>query len=486
MRLHLLPFLALAACSHNAPPASGAGESSLTATSTASSVKVASKPTKRPLEERVSELHKEALASRDAVDFVRAITRDVGHRLAGSPNDAKAVQWAEKRLVAGGFTSVHRESVMVTRWERGAASGSIVSKGKRAPLDLLALGRSGSTPPGGIEAPVVRVETLAAAEALGRKELEGKILFLDVAMPRERDGSGYAHAAPTRYRGSQVAHERGAVAMIVRSLSPNPSVPHTGTTGQVGSVSVAVSGTSADALRDTLARDPKAKVHLESSAKTLPDVESFNVVGDIRGTERPDEVVLLGAHLDSWDVGEGASDDGAGCAIVTEAARLAAKYAPRRTIRVVLFASEELGGAPGATGYAKAHAAEADKFVAAIEADAGEGRSLGFRANSAPDRVHVVQRLESFLAPLGVDPSPGEAHPGVDVEPLMEKGVPILQLRQDMSAYFDVHHTKLDVFERIDQASLTQTTAAYAVLAYATAELDETLGRAPVKAPSPH
>jgi len=441
----ILPILALAAAACGSPSTTPATQPVAHAASTVSA-STTTKPAKRPLEERMTELQKEALASHAAVDFVRAITRDVGARMAGSANDAKAVAWAEQRLTAEGFTNVHRERVMVSHWERGPASGAVVSKGKRTALELLALGRSGSTPKGGIEAPVVRVESLEAAKALGRKELAGKVLFIDIATAREKDGSGYGHSGAARYTGTQVAAERGAVAMVLRSISPDPAVPHTGTTVQAEFASAALSGTSADALRDALAADPKAKLHLDVTARMLPDVESANVVGEIRGSERPDEVVLMGGHLDSWDVGEGASDDGAGCAIVAEAARLLAKYAPRRTVRVVFFASEELGGAPGATTYAQTHEAELEKIIVAMEADAGEGRAYGFRS---------------------------------DVKPLHDKNVPVLQLRQDMTKYFDIHHTRNDVFEHIDQEALTQATAAYALVAYATAELDETLGRAP-------
>ncbi|WP_394849000.1 M28 family peptidase [Pendulispora brunnea] len=479
MRHHsILPILAFAATACGSPSAPPATQPAAHAASTFSAPAPA-KPAKRPLEERITELQKEALASHAAVDFVRAITREVGARQAGSTNDAKAVAWAEQRLTAEGFTNVHRERVMVSHWERGPASGAVVSKGKRTPLELLALGRSGSTPQGGLDAQVVRVESLEAAKALGRKDLAGKVLFFDVPTARARDGSGYGHSAGARYAGSQVAAERGAVAMVIRSISPDPAVPHTGTTGQAEFPSVALSGTSADALRDALAKDPKAKVHLDVTARMLPDVESANVVGEIRGSERPDEVVLLGAHLDSWDVGEGASDDGAGCAIVAEAARLTAKYAPRRTVRVVFFASEETGGIPGATAYPLAHQAELEKIVVAMEADAGEGRAYAFRAEVRPEHVPAVAHIGSFLAPLGTEYDSHAAGAGTDVAPLRDKGVPVFQLRQDMTKYFDIHHTRNDVFEHIDQEALTQATAAYAVTAYATAELDETLGRAP-------
>ncbi|WP_394838456.1 M28 family peptidase [Pendulispora rubella] len=481
MRHHFIfPILAFAAAACGSPsPSSAPTTTPASHVAGTTAAPAPAKPAKRSLEERIAELQKEALASHAAVDFVRAITRDVGARLAGSANDAKAVAWAEQRLTAEGFTNVHRERAMVSHWERGPATGAIVSKGKRTPLELLALGRSGSTPKGGLDAQVVRVESLEAAKALGRKELAGKVLFFDVPTARARDGSGYGHSAGARYAGSQVAVERGAVAMVIRSISPDPAVPHTGTTAHAGLPSVALAGTSADALRDALAADLKAKVHLDVTARMLPDVESANVVGEIRGSERPDEVVLLGAHLDSWDVGEGASDDGAGCAIVAEAARLTAKYAPRRTVRVVLFASEELGDAPGATTYAETHAAELEKIIVAFEADAGEGRAYAFRAAVRPEHAPSVARIVSFLAPLGVEHDSHVAGAGTDVSPLHDKGVPVFQLRQDMTKYFDIHHTKSDVFEHIDQEALTQATAAYAVTAYATAELDETLGRAP-------
>ncbi|WP_394849001.1 M28 family peptidase [Pendulispora brunnea] len=425
------------------------------------------------LDERIARLRDDALASHTAVNFIRDLTRDVGARPAGSPNDAKAVAWAEKRLVAEGFASVHREIVTVKHWERGPAAGAILAaKGRKLPLELLALGGSAATPAGGLDAEVVRASSLAEAEALGPNALAGKVLFLDVPTARERDGSGYGRSWSSRVLGSQVAADRGAAALIVRSLATDPSHPHTGNTHSRTLPSVAVSGTSADLLRDTLKQDPKAKVHLEVAARTLPDAESANVVGEIRGHERPDEVVLLAAHLDSWDVGEGATDDAAGCAIVTQAARLLAKYAPRRTVRVVLFAAEEIG-VMGGTAYARTHANEVEHIVLAMEADAGEGRALGFRARVPPARAVPIARIASFLAPLGVEAWPGDPDEvGADIQPLHEKGVPVIRVHQDMNAYFDVHHAKSDVFAHIDPASLPQVVAAYAITAYAAAELD--------------
>jgi len=457
---HLALLLVAASCTHSGPPPASASASA-----------------RPPLEARIEGLRKDALASRGAIEFVRAITEDVGARAAGSPSYDEAVAWAEKRLVAEGFTGVHRESVRVTHWERGPASAAIISSEKRVPLDLLALGGSGGTAKGGIDAEVVRVESLAAAQALGEKDLAGKILFLDVSTPRERDGSGYGRAVPARTHGPRVAAERGATGFIVRSISPDPSVPHTGSTLYDGIASIAVSGTSADLLRDALNRDPKAKVHLDVQVRNLPTVENYNVVGDIRGKERPDEIVLLGAHLDSWDVGRGAADDGAGCAIMTEAARLIAKYQPRRTVRVVLFAAEETT-ASGGKAYAQAHEADASRYVLAMEADTGEGRPYGLRAHVAPNRRPLVDRVVGFLSPLGIQALPGdEDSAGDDVDPLHDNGVPIFGIYQDMSRYYDIHHTERDVFEHIDQAALVEATAAYAVAAYAAAEFDDDLGR---------
>lgn len=394
-------------------------------------------------------------------------------------------------MKADGLENVHTEKVLVPHWVRGKEHGALVAPVSR-PLHLLALGGSVGTPPGGITAPVVVVSSYEALERLG-PEVKGKIVLFDNPMqaydpgdPQRGQGphSGYGEAVVFRSTGAIHAAKLGAVAVLVRSVTARSlRSPHTGATRYDAATpaipAVAVSTEDA-ALIARLARGPAAqgasraqpvKVHLELGARTLPDAESANVIGELRGTTRPEELVVLGAHLDSWDVGQGAHDDGAGCMTMVGAAALLQRLGlrPARTVRVVLFTNEE-NGLRGAEAYVKAHAAELPSTVAAIEADTGGFRPLGFEVEGPPDAVENVRQLTAALAPIGAT-MVASGYAGADIEPMKGAGVPLIGLLVEGSKYFDYHHSDADTFDKVDPEDLALDVGAVAALAHAIADL---------------
>ncbi len=429
-----------------------------------------------------------ALRGTRAEEIVRSLTVEVGPRSAGSAGDRAAVEWGLRTLRALGLANVHAEPVAVPHWERGGSAGEILSPYPQ-PVALTALGGSVATPPAGLTAEVVRVASLDAVDHLAPERVRGKIVFFDAPMERTRDGSGYGRAVVVRGAGPSRAAKLGAVAVLIRSMATGTDrFPHTGATRYAEGVAripaAALSVPDADLLAAEVASGRPVTFHLTIGSRELPAARSANVVGEIPGRERPGEVVLLGAHLDSWDLGTGAIDDGAGVAIVAAAARqiLASGRRPRRTIRVVLFANEEFG-LSGARAYAAAHAAELPRHVFASESDFGSGRVWRLRSRVAPDRLPLVGAIARLLAPLGVAPGDNDAEGGADVEPLQPAGVPVLELGQDGTRYFDVHHTANDTLDKIDAKDLDQNVAAWTALAWALADAPGDLG--PGRAPKP-
>ncbi|HWE25787.1 MAG TPA: M20/M25/M40 family metallo-hydrolase, partial [Myxococcales bacterium] len=333
---------------------------------------------------------------------------------------------------------------------------------------------------GNATAEVVQAGSLAELSALGAAA-RGKIVFFNHNMSTAGGKTGYGEASPLRNHGPGEAAKVGAAAALVRSLATaSLRDPHTGATtfddGAPKIPAAAVSVEDAELLHRSLQRGP-VQVRLGLGCRILPEVDSANVVADVRGREKPDEIVLLGAHLDSWDLAQGATDDAAGVGIVMEAAHLVARLPqhPRRTVRVVLFMNEE-NGLAGAKAYAQAHASEAERHVAALESDAGAGRpiSIGLHAGEGA-QAFLVPWLEP-LEPLGVADFGGEAG-GADIGPLGAYRVPFVGVQQDVSHYFDYHHSAADTLDKVRPTELAQTAAAVAWVAYALAEMPETLPR---------
>jgi Zn-dependent M28 family amino/carboxypeptidase len=304
-------------------------------------------------------------------------------------------------------------------------------------------------------------------------------------MARRRDGSGYGEAVGGRSRGAALAGKLGAAAVLIRSVgTDNNRTPHTGAMryeeGGPRIPAAALSNPDADLLESQLASGKPVVFRLKLGARLVGDAESANIVGEIPGREEPDEVVLLGCHLDSWDLGTGAVDDGAGCAIMMEAARRIGelKQRPRRTIRVVLFANEEFG-LSGARAYAEAHAAELPRHILAGESDFGSGKVWRISSRVAPETLSAFDAIAGLLAPIGVERGDNEAGGGADLIPMVPARVPVAGLNQDGTEYFDWHHTANDTLDKIDPKDLDQNVAAWAAVAYGAAEMQGDFGRAP-------
>jgi carboxypeptidase Q len=429
-------------------------------------------------------LRDNALKGTRAYDVVSSLTTEVGPRPAGSEAYQRAIQWGVRTLKELGFQNVRAEKVTEPHWDIGTGEGRITAPWPQ-PVVLAALGGSVPTPEGGLEAEVVQVPSLDALKALDPAKAKGKIVFLNKRMERHKDGSGYGETVPGRGAGAAVAGKLGAVALLIRSVgTDNNRTPHTGAMryeeGGPRIPAAALSNPDADLLEKQVASGKPVTFRLKLTSRYLPDVESASVVGEIPGREKPDEIVLLGAHLDSWPLGTGAIDDGAGCAIMIEAARRIGELQekPRRTIRVVLFANEEFG-LSGGRAYAEAHAAELPKHILAGEADFGSGKVWRLSSRVAPDTLPAMDEIAKLLAPLGVERGNNGAGGGADLSPLIPAKVPVLSLGQDGTYYFDWHHTANDTLDKIDAKDLDQNVAAWAAAAWAAANMPGTFGRAP-------
>jgi Zn-dependent M28 family amino/carboxypeptidase len=422
-----------------------------------------------------------ALSNGGAMKRLSDLCDGVGPRLTGSSGAAAAVAWAEARFKQDGV-SVHLEKVMVPHWVRGNVErGEIVARPGAAalPLALTALGGSGPTPEGGLTAEVVEVRSLAEVRALGDKA-KGKIILFQHNMTIAKE---YGEFGELRGKGPIEAQKAGAVAALVRSLATASfRSPHTGMTRVDAAAgpfpSAAVSTEDSDLLHRLLESGP-VHLKLQLSAHTLPDVESHNVVAEVRGREKPDEIVLIGAHLDSWDLAQGAVDDGAGVAIVMESLRLIAKEKPRRTVRAVLFMNEE-NGLRGGEGYAKDHAGEVAKHVAALEADSGAGRPQSVQVHGGAGSADLLRPWLLPLSTLGAEATADSPEAGgADISPLARVADPVamVSVRQDSSRYFDLHHSAADTVDKVKPFELAQATAAFAWTTFALAEMPGSLPR---------
>ena len=431
-----------------------------------------------------AQLRDAAMAGHDiAYSWVSELTTRFGPRPAGSASEQQAAAWAAARLTALGFENVHIESFPITAWVRGSESAQLIAPGTQ-PLVAAALGGSPPTPPAGLEGDVVLFPTLTDLKAAPRGALTGRIAMVAQRMVRAQDGAGYGAAVPARTEGPKEAAERGAIAYLLRSVGTDSHrLAHTGTTryvdGRVPVPAFALSGPDADQIERIAALGQTVRVRLFSGASYVPDARSQNVVAEVRGRERPEEVVLLGAHLDSWDQGTGAIDDGAGTAIVTAAAKLIRDlpHRPRRTVRLVLFGSEEVaqptppGGTFGGHSYALNHQAELAHHVLAGESDLGTDRVYSFALPNTAAQSEFAKTLLRLLTPIGVlasDAPPEDV--GADVTPSVEAGVPAFQLTQDGMSYFDIHHTPDDTLDKVDRAQLDQNVAAWAALVWLAAD----------------
>jgi carboxypeptidase Q len=430
--------------------------------------------------EPVGKIVATAHADRGAYQKLSHLTDRIGNRLSGSPGLERAIAWAAQAMKDDGH-DVHTEKVMVPHWVRGAEAAELTLPIAR-PLRVLGLGGTVATPKAGITAPVVVVHDWAELDAK-QAQVKGAIVLYDVAMPKwtEEKGAGYGETVPYRGAGASRAAKYGAVAVLVRSVTAHSlRTPHTGAMNYADGVTKipALAVTVEDStLIARLAADGPVTVHLRSEGQMLPDAVSANVIGELRGSERPDEIVVIGGHIDSWDVGQGAHDDGAGVVIMMQALTTLRTLGltPRRTIRVVLFTNEE-NGVRGGRAYAKDHAGELAKTVLAVESDSGGFAPLGFSVQASSeiqDRVKArVTDIASLLAPIHAS-RVILGHSGTDIGPMAPAGVPEIGLDVDGRTYFDIHHTEADTLDKVDPAALADDVAAVAALAYVVADMPE-------------
>ncbi|MEA2328425.1 MAG: hypothetical protein QOE68_3384, partial [Thermoanaerobaculia bacterium] len=419
-----------------------------------------------------------ALASNDGYDVLSYLTDEIGPRLSGSKGAALAVKYTTERFRSWGIDVVN-EKVMVPHWVRGEERATLVSHNDQK-IVLCALGGSVGTPAKGITADVVEVNSYDELKTLGTK-VKGKIVYYNNPMDLDLVRSGrafeaYRRAVEFRSTGASHAAELGAVAALIRSVgSATLRTPHTGALRYDAKQPKIPSGamTIEDAMlvHRLIARGDRVRMHLVMTPKTLPEVESANVVAEIRGSERPDEIVLIGAHLDSWDLGTGAIDDGTGVAMVMETLHILKDLGirPKRTIRCVLFMNEE-NGLNGGRGYAAAHKAELPKHVAAIESDAGGAAPTGFSTTLKGDVLSAFESRVKILDRVKAHRFETTAQTGADTSFLIEAGVPGFSLVPDPLHYFDYHHTPADTLDKVDPKELAADVAALAALAYELAD----------------
>ena len=427
-----------------------------------------------PHRDNADKLMKAAMADQFAWNRLAEITDTFGQRLSGSDNLARAITWAVDAMKRDGLDNVRTERVMVPKWVRGQESLEMIEPPLHV-LPMLGLGGSVATPPGGIEAEVIVV---ANGDDLVKrsKDVRGKIVLFNVPY------TNYGETVAYRANGARIAAQHGAVASLVRAVGPiGLRTPHTGgmNYGEEPVTKIptaAITAEDANRIQRLANRGVRVRLRLRMEAHFEPDVESFNVVGEIRGSERPDEIVLVGGHFDSWDPGTGASDDAVGCVVTWEAARLMKQLniRPRRTVRVVLFTNEE-NGLRGGNGYRDAHATEAANHVFALESDSGvfAPARLGF---SGPDAARtIVAEIATLLAPLGL-PEIVSGGGGADIGPIGILGrVPMMAFQGDATRYFTIHHTPADTVDRIDPQEVSRAAAAIAAIVYVVADMPQAL-----------
>jgi carboxypeptidase Q len=413
-----------------------------------------------------------ALTSDRAYSRLAHLTDHIGNRLSGSQNLERAIEWAVTEMKRDKLDNVRAEKVMVPHWVRGEESLEMLAPVPRK-LQMLGLGNSIGTPAEGITAEAVVVRDFAELDRLG-EQVRGKIVVYNAPFVN------YGATVAYRLQGASRAARYGAVAALVRSITPvSLQTPHTGAMNYdpnqpkipVAAVTIEV----AEFLQRMNDRGDHPRLRLKMEAKFLPDAESANVIAELKGSEKPDEIVLVGGHFDSWDVGQGAHDDGGGCIIAWEAVRLLKELGlkPRRTIRVVLYTNEE-NGLRGGNAYRDAYRAELAKHVLAIESDSGVYHPEGFGlAATAPLQVRSnMMEIAKLLSGIGADQIATDGG-GADIGPLMREGVIGASLDMDEEHYFDIHHTPADTLDKVNPRDLAFCVATMAVMAYVVADLPE-------------
>ncbi len=439
-------------------------------------------PTPAAVDPRVAALRDAALKDDLAYDIVEGLTTEVGARLAGTDAEARARTWAVAKLTALGFSNVRSEPYRMPVWVRGAEEAEIVAPMPQK-LTLTALGNSASTGTGGLTGELVVFSSYVEFANAPAAAVRGKIVYIGNTMQPTQDGSSYGANGTARFTGPALAAQKGAAAIVIRSIGTDAHrLPHTGVTDFPAGVkpipAAALSTPDATLIERLARRGQPIRLKLLLTPKMIGERESGNVIAEVPGTDPGAGIVLVGGHLDSWDLGTGAIDDASGVAITAAAAKriMDSGQRPRRTIRVVWFGAEEVGGF-GGKAYAQRHGSE--RHATASESDFGADRVWRFETQLPESAKSVTARLASALAPLGIVHGSGLAGDGTDIEPTVATGVAGIDLNQSGLRYFDTHHTPDDVLERVDPEQLRQNVAAWTTMLAIVANAPEEIGAVP-------
>lgn len=422
----------------------------------------------------IRQLFDKALSDGKSYDWLRHLTTQIGHRLSGSEGAAQAVQYTRQVMEQEGFDRVFLQNVMVPHWVRGAREKAYIQAGKqKIEVPIAALGGSVATPKAGIRAKVIEVKNFQELRDLGKEKVQGKIVFFNRPMDPTKLNTfdAYSGAVDQRGNGATEAARMGAVGAIVRSMTTRlDDFPHTGAmrygTGVPMIPAAGISTNGAELLSKMLKSDPNLEFFFQQNPETLPDALSHNVIGELRGSTNPDEILVVGGHLDSWDLGQGAHDDGSGCVQAIEALRLLKSlgYQPRRTLRAVMFMNEENGLRGGIT-YADSARSKSEKHIAAIESDRGGFMPRGFGVVGDAAKKAKVVAWQPLLAPYGLhEIGPGGG--GADIGPLAQQGTVLLGLIPESQRYFDYHHAASDTFDTVSRRELEMGAASMAAMLY--------------------
>ena len=445
-----------------------------------------------------ADLRRRALEGTEAYAILEDLVTTAPSRLPGGPDDAAAVAWAVAKMEELGFDRVWTEPVTFQGWARDFAVAEVTSHAPMA-FNITSLGKSASTPEGGVTAEVVHFATYADLAAADASEVEGKIVFISNRMERASDGSGYRPAVVARARGHAMVAKLGGLALIIRSIGTDDSDnPHTGAMtfsndgvaealkipgeedawsikdGEKTVAAGALSNQDADQLQALFEAGEVVEMLVDIQNLDLGEITTYNVIGDITGSERPDEIIITGGHLDAWDLGVGAVDDGTGVAITMAAVAMIGDLpeAPARTIRMVAFAAEEVG-LHGGFAYAAAHADEMDKHIFGIESEFGVGKLLKLTPAVDEAAIPVLREIWRLMGPMGIEWNPdAQGFPGPDLIPMLRAGLVGASLNGDGTYYFDFHHTAADQLEAVSPESLNFNVAAYAALLYMTSQYE--------------
>ena len=422
----------------------------------------------------IKKVFEESLARGKAYEWLRVLTTEIGSRLSGSAGAEKAVAYTQKVMETEGFDRVFLQNVKVPHWVRGTAEKAYIQAGsKQLTVPIAALGGSVATPKGGIKAQIIEVMSFEELRSLGREKVQGKIVFYNRPMDPTKLNTfeAYAGAVEQRGYGATEAAKLGAVGAIVRSMTTRlDDFPHTGAMRYGAGVpfipTAAISTNGAELLSKTLKANSNTQFYFQQNCETLPDAASHNVVGETKGSTHASEIIVVGGHLDSWDLAQGAHDDGSGCVQAIEALRILKElgYQPKRTLRAVMFMNEE-NGLRGGLAYADSAKSKKENHLAAIESDNGGFTPLGFGIVGDSSKEAKIKVWQPLFSPYGIHEI-GAGEGGADIGPLARQGATLVGLLPDSQRYFDFHHAASDKFEAISQRELQLGAASMAAMMY--------------------